>query len=52
MSKILFLTGEDNIHIFELLCNVLVITWSEVGTSQETVKRCHEQTVFAGGFLL
>ena len=35
-SKILFSTRENNANIFKLLCNVLFIIWSEVGTSEQT----------------
>ena len=34
VSKILFSTRENNIHIFKLPCNVLFIIRSEVGTSE------------------
>ena len=39
VSKILFLTRENNIHIFKLPCNVLFIIRSEFGTSQQKLKK-------------
>ena len=38
VSKILFSTRENNIHIFKLPCNVLFIIWSEVGTSYRPIR--------------
>ena len=35
VNKILFSTRENNIHLFALPCNVLLIIWSEVGTNEQ-----------------
>ena len=39
VSKILFLTRENNIHIFKLPCNVLFIIRSEFGASQQKLNK-------------